>query len=291
MDATLAPPPLPAHEICKVTQSLQFPKCLVQPCLRPWTWLVDRGLAGENRLQTHIVMSGFPRAGTTLCQLMVEASVEDVLVFGKERHALDVARYGSRRKQFMMTKRPRDLFVIDRIRDFYARRPTNVKFVMFLRDPRAILTSQHVDRPGEFYVSAERWRATYAFWQWALQSDDVTVVRYEELVSTPQVVEQRLAEFAGWKCVRPFEDFHQSVPSGFDAGALNGIRRLDAANTERWKQPKYRERIESLLRSEFPDLPARLIELGYETDDAWVHSYAAPPRTFVEVSAPRREAA
>jgi hypothetical protein len=42
---------------------------------------VDAGLPGLTPLQKHVVVCGFPRTGSTLLQLMVEACVEDVLTF------------------------------------------------------------------------------------------------------------------------------------------------------------------------------------------------------------------
>lgn len=267
------PPQLPTQGVSKKKPSFQFPKVVINPLLAVYQQGVDRGWYGVNRLEQHVVMCGFPRSGTTLCQLMVEACVDDVQVFGKERRGLEMARVGSRQHRFMLTKRPSDIFCIPDLIDFYATRSTQVKFVLFLRDPRGVLTSQHKDRPGEYYVSVERWRAIFDYWQWARTLEQVLTLTYEDLIAAPQQVETQLTNFIGWEPQRPFETFHQHVPKGFDTDALNGVRKLDVGNAARWREPRYRDRIVSLLTEALPELPECLIDLGYEADTRWVAEY------------------
>ena len=101
------------------------------------------------------------------------------------------------------------------------------------------------------------------------QGDDTMVVEYAELVTDPLAVQQRYARFIGWQPQIPFDQFIESVPEGFATKALNGLAILfDTSNLTRWRQPKYRDRIEEIL-DELPELPALLIELGYESDTGW----------------------
>lgn len=111
---------------------------------------VDRGLFGLNPLQTHVVICGFPRSGSTLLHLMIRNSVRDVLTFSRERCALGNVQYELRNRHFMVTKRPDDLFRIQDIRNFYAHRhQASARFVVMLRDPRDVLVSKHARRPGQ----------------------------------------------------------------------------------------------------------------------------------------------
>ena len=200
----------------------------------------DRKLWGVDRLQTHVVMSGFARSGTTLCQLMCQTCTSDLHSYPDENKGIEKAKFGSRAKPFLLTKRPNDIFVLDRIRQYYQSRTATVRFVLFSRDPRAVLTSFHASQPDEYFVSAEWWRAIHQFWQWNLQFDDVLSVRYEDLIEKTHATQNQLTDFIGWTVTRPFETFHEVVPDSFDTIALNGVRRIDQSNGQRWRHPRYR---------------------------------------------------
>lgn len=267
-------PAAPPEHIGKMRASRQFPKCLFAPARQLFVALTERGWFGGRRLQRHVVLCGFPRSGSTLLQLMIEACVADVCTFGRERRALEMAKTALCSKSYMLTKRPSDIFLIEELQRFYANRQADVKFVVTLRDPRAVLTSKHAKiSPTEYYVSAERMRAMYAHWKWAQTLPDVITVRYEDLVTDPAEVERVLTKTLGWQTVRPFGEYQRAVPTGFDTAALNGLRPLERANINRWREPKHVERMTQLLDGEMPDLPDMLIDLGYEWDYEWVYEY------------------
>ena len=49
---------------------------------------IDKGWFGLNPLQTHVVVCGFPRSGSTPLLLIIETCVSKVKTFGQERPAL-----------------------------------------------------------------------------------------------------------------------------------------------------------------------------------------------------------
>lgn len=229
-------------------------------------------LFGLVPIRTHVVICGFPRSGTTLLQLMVETSTAGARVFGRERSALNVARrVWPGRHPVLITKRPDDVFRIGEVRDYYRGRRTEVRFVVSVRDPRAVLTSIFVDKPG-YLVSSEKWRAVHEHVRYARQFPDVTVVEYRRVVEMPEAVQTELAAFTGCEIATRFDQFHASVPANFDTRALNGVRPLDRRSFDKWRHPKHRARIQQVL-AEIPELPQRLIEMGYEGDAAWIEEY------------------
>jgi hypothetical protein len=118
---------------------------------------------------------------------MVEACVADIHTFGRERRALEMAKYAPCPQPYMMTKRPSDIFLIDELQQFYAARQADVRFIVTIRDPRAVLTSKHAKiNPQEYYVSGKRLRAMYEHWQWARALETVVTVRHEDLVAKPE---------------------------------------------------------------------------------------------------------
>jgi hypothetical protein len=230
-------------------------------------------------MRTHVVMCGFPRSGTTLCQLMAQSCVSDLTCFPREVCGLDAAQFAPRRHEIMLTKRPRDVFLIPEIREFYRNREANVRFILITRDPRAILTSKHPAKPDQYFIPVEFWRAIYEHWCWSALWDDTDIVRYEELVRDPDEVQRRLTELIGWNVHHPFSDFYSVAQPDFNTRPLNGLRPPDPENIDRWRQPKYRQKIISLLTNEMPELPDLLVEMGYEPDHSWTDAYlrAAEP--------------
>jgi hypothetical protein len=234
--------------------------------------ITDRGWLGLTPLDAHVVVCGYPRSGTTLLQLMLETSISDALVFGRERGGRSVARYTwPGRHRVLLSKKPNDIFWVDEIRDYYRGRRTRARFVLSLRDPRAVLTSVFVDKPG-YCVPSEKWRAVYEHIEYQRQFSDVMLVEYRDLIEKPLEVQQQLASFTGCRIEQRFDAFHAAVPKDFDTRALNGVRPLDRASLDKWRAPKHRVRIQQVL-AELPELPQRLIELGYEKDTTWVEPY------------------
>lgn len=234
--------------------------------------VTNRGWFGLTPLEAHIVVCGYPRSGTTLLQAMLETAMTGALAFGRERGGLGVARYTwPGRHKILLSKKPNDIFWVDDIRDYYRGRKTRVRFVLSLRDPRAVLTSIHVDKPG-YCVPADKWRSVYEHIEYQRRNMDVTLVEYRDLVERPQHVQGQLASFTRCAIDQRFDDFHAAVPKHFDTRALNGVRPLDRSSLDKWRAPKHRERIRQIL-AELPELPARLIELGYEADTAWTSEY------------------
>ena len=266
-------PTLPPEAISKHTPTFQFPKSLLQPLIRPIIKMQDRKwLPGVERKQ-HVVICGFPRSGTTLCQLMIESCVPEIKVFGRERRGLEIAKFGLRTHTQVMTKRPKDVFVISELRQFYASHSADVRFIVMSRDPRAVLTSVHFSQPDNYFVSVEQWRHVFSHWKWARRFSDVLCVRYEDLILDLVQVESQIKQLTGWNLTRPFTRFREFVPKGFDGRALNGLRELDESNVLRWRDECHRDRIRTLLQ-ELPELPDVLIEMGYETDDSWTRDYS-----------------
>lgn len=266
-----APPPKPAF-----LRLRHDPPRLLTPLRRRlrhiYVRATEAGWFGLTPLQTHVVICGFPRSGTTMLQLMFETAVADAKAFGRERSGLSVARYtwpGSH--AVFLSKKPDDIFYVSDIRDYYRDLKTTVKFVLSVRDPRAVLTSRHVSKPG-YTVPTEKWLAVDAHVTYQRQFADVIVTEYRDAVMEPRLVQERLVAFTGLPLKGNFDDFHKDVPQHFDTRALNGVRPIDRASLDKWRAPEHRERIQQILR-DIPHLPERLVADGYEPDTSWTDEY------------------
>jgi hypothetical protein len=236
---------------------------------------IDRGWFGSIPLEAHLVICGFPRSGTTLLHLMVQTAIPDSRYFLRERSGFGTARrHWPGRERYLITKEPDDIFWIDEIRAFYELlgTRTRTRFVICVRDPRAVLTSRHESNTADYWVSIDRWRWIYDQYRYVKRFPDVCVVEFKDLIQRTAGVQDRLTTFVGWTPARDFAEFHRHVPEGFDTRALNGVRSVDLAALDRWRDPAHAARVRQLLR-EMPELPDRLIEMGYEVDDRWTSAY------------------
>ncbi len=242
----------------------------------------DRGLGPLRPLDTHIVVCGFPRSGSTLLQLIAGLCVEDVMTFDEEVDALWAARWANRRHRFMLTKMPGDIAHVEAVRTYYRTHLGRAHFALTVRDPRDVLTSTHDAYPAArgYYVSAKRWQAVYDRMQRLRDDPDVTVVRYEDLTTCPDRVQQDLTDAVGWTVRHPFDRYYEVAQAGglrrdsMTEGALGGFRPLDASGLARWRKPEHRERIGEVLAA-LPGLPDALVALGYEDDHAWLEEIEA----------------
>lgn len=235
---------------------------------------VHDGWFGHRPLRAHVVILGFPRSGSTLLQLQVETCVSDARTFGTEMSAAWV-QYLLTDHPFLITKAPWDVFYLDEIRGLYATRRPDVRFILTVRDPRAILTSVHAriaGGPDGYFLDPAHWSAYYEHVRYAQQFEDVLTVEYRDIVCQPAEVQRGLTEFIGWHVHLPFDQYLTAVPPNFVQTHLNGLRPLDPSRLDAWRQEEHRARIRRILR-EIPDLPEHLIELGYESDTSWVRDY------------------
>ena len=219
-----------------------------------------------------VIVCGMPRSGSTLLKLMLQTGYPDSKHFGRERSGLRVARdEWPGPHSLLVSKRTNDVFSVDEIRELYRGRARAPVFIVTTRDPRAMLTSKHVRR-ADYYVSVERWRALWAHIKYVRSAPDVLTVDYRELVQAPREVQRRLSAAIGEEPAAPFDSVGEKVPKGFETAALNGIRPIDTASLDKWRDPQHHERIRAVLR-EIPDLPSVLVDEGYEPDDSWLAGY------------------
>jgi hypothetical protein len=150
-------------------------------------------------------------------------------------------------------------------------------FVFLLRDPRDLIVSQHGSKPGRYWSNLRTWYNALAVYQAMKDHPRFITVRYEDLVSAPDKVQndllRRLPFLQG--CVR-FSHYQDHIPHGVRRSsqiiqAMRGIRAVSAENVGAWRQ--HLPRVKAHIR-DYPDLPQRLIELGYEPDRNWLKALA-----------------
>ncbi len=110
--------------------------------------------------------------------------------------------------------------------------------VLMLRDPRDVLASRN------FYDETRPWLRSDARWVQAAEvilalshHPRVQVVRYEELVTDPDTVQQRLASALQWDVVTPWSIGPSGWPTPTTANekAMWGVRPFDTKSVGQWR--------------------------------------------------------
>lgn len=231
----------------------------------------------------HVIVAGYPRAGTTLLYNMLRYSVDKFEFFDREMKA-EQAREKSARKD-LVSKRPTD--VADA--PWLTRQHSDVELILCVRDPRSVLTSVHAHAPDQYKISWDSAvktnckkgvvgeapgfieRHDYVLDAMKISRPYPTIVYYENLVRNPEGEQERLSRIFDFQYSRSFLEFHQgNIPERLRL-QLNGVRPPDPTNIIKWQDHPRR------IYEQFTQCP-RLFEIlkywGYEADNQWFREIA-----------------
>ena len=202
-----------------------------------------------------------PRSGTTLLAEMMAACFEIDLYVEHEAHVHAWPPSGGR---VFLTKHPGDIVAVEPALRLLPR----LFVVVMVRDPRDIVCSRHRADPDRYWCGLNYWKA-YVPWIRRLSGHPrVTTVRYEDLVSDPDGVQERLMQAMPWLVRRaPFREFHgHARASSRSRAALGGVRPVSRSSIGSWRAHK--PRVAGQIR-QHGSISADLIEFGYEVDAEW----------------------
>ncbi|MGR8921425.1 MAG: sulfotransferase [Gammaproteobacteria bacterium] len=210
----------------------------------------------------HIVGAS-PRTGTTL---LTEAMIACFAIDLHVAHEARIFVEPPRPAQVFLTKCPRDILVAER---FLARWP-ELYVIYMLRDPRNVITSRHGSAPDVYWAGLKFWNTYTPYGRRLADHPRFVTLRYEDLVSDPDAVQRTLeTRLPFLERTAPFSRYHElAQPTAQAATALGGVRAMRGARPDRWRDhlPRVAGQIELHGKAFVQDL----IELGYETDDAWL---------------------
>lgn len=212
----------------------------------------------------HIV--GAPRSGTTLMHTLMSVCMGiDGVTDGEHR----IWRRMPHGERVLATKCPGD----ERFAPTLLKCDPDLWFVFVLRDPRDLMVSRHGSRPDRYWSSPRTWYEALAVHDALRNHPRFVVVRYEDLVRTPDAVQRELLRRLPFLDARfPFSRYQDHAPKGMRRSvqvvqAMRGVRAISAENVGAWR--RHLPRVKAHI-GDYPDLPRRLVELGYEPDTAWL---------------------
>jgi len=209
-----------------------------------------------------IHITGCPRSGTTLImELMHTCFVCDAFC----GHEVSIFEPVSGNPNIYFSKQPSDVKRIGPLLDA----DTNLHSITMIRDPRSVITSQHKNLPGIYFCNFRIWNECYQAAKKLLTNPRNLNVRYEDLVQTPDAVQDQIQElFPFLTKTRKFSEYHQIANPSADANAaLGGVRKVSKDRILSWQKHLPRIKYEYIKHTEIADT---LIKLGYESDRDWL---------------------
>jgi hypothetical protein len=138
-----------------------------------------------------------------------------------------------------------------------------------VRDPRDIVVSKHQNDPSNrYYAPLEKWKRRRRAARKVLMHPRVVTVRYEDLVTHPEKVQQEIEERMPFlKRKADFVDFHKTANSSeLATKALGGVRPISTSAIGNWR--RHKPRLVGQL-AKFGPIDKDLVFYGYEQDDSW----------------------
>jgi hypothetical protein len=196
---------------------------------------------------------------------MTELLVNCFEIDGYAAHETSVFARPKEEFGLLCTKNPRDVLAVRPLlwidRDLW--------IIHMLRDPRDVVVSRHAKEPDRYWANLRLWRQYHRAACKAMGHARFVTVRYEDLVTEPEGVQEELMRRMPFLVRRAaFRDFHETArPSQPTLEALGGLRPLETASIGAWRRHKPRLAAQLALHGSIAET---LIELGYETDDSWL---------------------
>lgn len=207
----------------------------------------------------HIVACS-PRSGTTLLH---EAMVTCFRVDKHYDHEVRFNLVSAGPGQVLVTKRPKDILYMPAVMD-----DPELFVIYLMRDPRDVIVSRHGKDGDMYYSNIRLWRELHAHARRLYGHPRFLEVRYEEFVTDPDAVQDRIAARFPWlERIHPFSEYHlHAKVSAKSELAMHKVRPIAPTSIGVWRQHLGRVKHQQQLHG---SLTPDLIECGYETSADW----------------------
>jgi hypothetical protein len=141
--------------------------------------------------------------------------------------------------------------------------------VAMLRDPRDVIVSRHRNDPQRYWAPLRFWKRHALVIRRLRHHRRFILVRYEDLVRTPDAVQEALvARMPFLKQRARFSDFHKLArPSAKSVAAMGSVRPIDSASIGNWRNHLARVAGQIAIHGSISE---ELIAFGYEPDQSWL---------------------
>jgi sulfotransferase family protein len=204
-----------------------------------------------------------PRSGTTLFHEVMINSFEVQLSYPSEKSIFRGQVIG---QGITVTKHPEEVFYMKCLLAIEPR----LHVVYLSRDPRDVVSSVHKGNLSiGYFTGIKKWIEYQQEFEAIKGHPRVIEVKYKELVSQPDVVQEHLVKVCPFLIKKQsFSSYHKSAnPSGSSLIAMNDLRPISTKSLGSWKNNLPRIKQQLSVCSELPDI---LIKYGYEESKGWL---------------------
>ncbi len=213
----------------------------------------------------HVV--GCPRSGTTLMMELLWLSYD---LGGRCEHELSLFDEPMIPKDLYLTKKPSDTYRLEQL----LRIDADLYVIAMQRDPRAVISSRHVRRPGEYYCDFARWQLHQDAIEALRGHPRFVAVKFETLLADPDLIQRTLetqlnclsGKQGGTRRARFSEYPDGEHVTAAARQALNGVRPFDTSRLTSWHA--HLPRVKQQLAS-FTAMQSYLERLKYCDDASW----------------------
>lgn len=211
--------------------------------------------------QIHIVGVS-PRSGTTL---LAEAMKTCFNIDYCTPHEDRLFTRPPFRTDVFLTKRPRDIMIAGPS----LKVDPNFYVICLIRDPRDIICSNHQKAPDQYWTGLKFWKIYSKKVKELEKFSGFTAIKYEELVSDPDRIQERLMEkIPILEKKMNFSEYHLAASvSDSSKEALKSVRPIKPTSVGKWKEHKARVAGQIQLHGSIAE---DLIRFGYEEDEEWL---------------------
>ena len=157
------------------------------------------------------------------------------------RHLL-VKRIPPRNRRWC-EKTPRNIHHVENILQYWDK----AFFINIIRDPRDVLTSRHRNKPGEYWVSLNRWVKDVSRGLEFKDHPRVFTVRYEDLVQDFEPTIQKLCAFMEMECGPNILSWHTHTTVRKNRAWEGKVVKLHTKSVQKWKLPEHAVRLAQIM--------------------------------------------
>lgn len=141
-------------------------------------------------------------------------------------------------------KRPYNVRYIPEILSYYG---AQCKFIHIIRDPRAVCTSIHPEKPKEYWVPIERWVTDVSVGLLFENNPQVSTVKYEDIVGNTQLTIENLCHFLGIEYDHRIKEWLQYARVKTNRAWFDELGEIQSDSLHKWKEAEHSQRIQEIL--------------------------------------------
>lgn len=141
-------------------------------------------------------------------------------------------------------KRPYNVRYIPEILEYHGE---GTKFIHIVRDARAVCTSKHPQKPGEYWVSVDRWVNDVSAGLEHFDNPQVLTIKYEDLILSPEKLISQICEFIEEEPVEEIINWYENATVRENRAWFGGVTDIQKESLKKWQKPENRERVEEIM--------------------------------------------